>query len=86
MQKFLRHKDGDIFKVEDVRSRLTEEERTVGPVKVKVPVIKLETLSGKEIPRPQSAPKPDPVKTPPQPTPAAPPIDPPAPTTGSPLK
>ena len=27
MQKFLRHKDGELFKVEDVRSRLTEEER-----------------------------------------------------------
>jgi hypothetical protein len=86
MQKFFRHKDGELFKVEDIRSRLTEEERTVGPVKVKVPVIKLETLSGKEIPRPQPAPKPDPVKTPPQPAPAAPPVEPATPTSGSPLK
>jgi len=55
MQRFLRHKDGTLFKVEDTRQRTVEEERQVGPVKVKVPVIRLETKDGKPLPAPQEA-------------------------------
>ncbi len=62
MERFLRHADGSLYKVEDVRARLTQEERSVGPVKVQVPVIKLETLSGRElkpVPKPVPPAKPE---------------------------
>jgi hypothetical protein len=93
MNKFLRHKDGELFKVEDTRMKLVEEEQTIAGIKVKVPRTVLETKNGSPVTAPkwptppkveQPAPKADalPTADPLQPTPA--PV-PPAPT-GSPFK
>jgi hypothetical protein len=73
MARFFRHADGSLYKVDDVRARLTQEERSVGPVKVQVPVIKLETLSGREL---KPVPKLVPTPKPEVPTPAGEPVPP----------
>jgi hypothetical protein len=75
-QKFYRHKDGELYKVDDVRAKKVEEEIAVGDIKVKKTRIQLETKSGKPLPPskwpskpPQSGaetPKIEPLPPPPQ--------------------
>ena len=94
MNKFLRHKDGELFKVDDVRMKLIEEERDIAGVKVKIPRTVLETKAGKPLPEPKwpAPPKVDPTAPKPEVLPVTDPLQPvsvPAPTpppTGSPFK
>ena len=95
MNKFLRHKDGELFKVEDVRMKLIEEERDIAGIKVKIPRTVVETKSGKPLsppkwpappkpveptfPKPEALPSLDPLQPLPLPKPPEPP-------TGSPFK
>lgn len=74
MEKFYRHENGELYKVEDVRIKTVEEEVTIGQVKLKKQVQKLETISGKPVPAPKVAPKPPAMKTePPKVEPLPPP-------------
>ena len=93
MQMFTHHDDGTLFKVEDTRTRIVEEERTVGGTKVKVPRAVLETKSGREIKptsTPPAPPQPEGKAVPPPPEKpelnAPVPAKPAAPPAGSPLK
>jgi hypothetical protein len=99
MQKFLRHGDGELFKVEDTRMKIVQEEQDIAGVKVKVPRTVVETKNGTPVAAPKW-PKPPKSDTPPtkaESLPAVDPLQPPsppvppqpaptAPPTGSPFK
>jgi hypothetical protein len=88
MRKFYRHADGDLYKVEDVRSKVVEEEVKIGEVTIKKQSIKLETKSGKPLAEPKAQPKPaapQPRVEPPKVEPLPPPPANPAPPASSPL-
>ena len=66
MQAFLRHKDGDTFRVEDVVRKTVTEEKEVAGKKVKTTRLGVFTKSGRELidPNPPPAPPPTPVGIP----------------------
>ena len=66
MQAFLRHKGGDIFRVEDVVRKTVTEEKEVAGKKVKTTRLGVFTKSGRELvdPNPPPAPPPQPAATP----------------------
>ena len=100
MKKFLRHGDGELFKVEDTRMKIVQEEQDIAGVKVKVPRTVVETKNGTSVaapkwpappkvdpaaPKPEALPATDPLQPPPA-TPPTPPAPAPTPPTGSPFK
>jgi hypothetical protein len=66
MRPFLRHKDGDTFRVEDVVRKTVTEEKEVAGKKVKTTRLGVFTKSGRELvdPNPPPAPPPPPATTP----------------------
>ena len=75
MQAFIRHKDGDTFRVEDVVTKPVVEEKEVAGKKTKVTRLGVFTKGGRELVDPNPPPAPP---TPPQPpaTPITPGFDP----------